>query len=310
MKIAFIDQKRDPAPWREVLTAEVPGLDFRVWPDEVDDPAEIDIAVVALPPPGLLKTFPNLKAILSMWAGVESMLLDPDLPRNVPIGRLVDRAMTRDMTHHMVHWVLHYHRDAYRYAEQQSQGLWKSHPYPEAAQRRVGIMGLGALGGDAARALTYLGFTVAGWATNPKSIDGVEVFLGSDGLIPFLKRTDILISLLPSTPATEGLFNSATLAHLPKGAFFINAGRGTSVVDDDLIAALDSGAIARASLDVFRTEPLPADDPYWNHPKVDLTPHVASHTTPRTAGREVAEDIRRVAAGKKPRNLVKLDRGY
>ena len=245
MIIAFINEKGDPAPWREVLTEEVPGLDFRVWPDEVTDPAEIDIAVVALPPPGLLKTFPNLKAILSMWAGVESMLLDPDLPRDIPIGRLVDRAMTRDMMHHAVHWVLHYHRDAHRYAEQQRQGKWKSIPYPEAAERRVGIMGLGALGGAAARALSDLGFTVAGWANNPKSIDDVEVFLGADGLIPFLQRTDILVSLLPLTPATEGLINRTTLAHLPKGAFFINAGRGASVIDEDLIEALDSGHIAR-----------------------------------------------------------------
>ncbi len=310
MIIAFINQKGDPAPWRDVLTEEVPGLDFRVWPDEVGDPAEIDIAVVALPPPGLLKTFPNLKAILSMWAGVESMLRDPDLPRDIPIGRLVDRAMTRDMTHHVVHWVLHYHRDAHHYAEQQRAGKWQSIPYPEATDRRVGILGMGALGGDAARALANLGFTVAGWSANPKSIDGVESFHGTNGLTPFLERTNILVSLLPSTPTTEGLINRTTLAHLPAGAYFINAGRGGAVVDDDLIAALDSGAMARASLDVFRTEPLPADDPFWRHPKVDLTPHVASHTTPRTAGREVAEDIRRVAAGGSPRNLVDLDRGY
>ena len=310
MIIAFIDQKGDPAPWRDVLKEEVPGLDFRVWPDEVDDPDKIDIAVVALPPPGLLKTFPNLKAILSMWAGVESMLRDPDLPRDVPIGRLVDRAMTRDMTHHVVHWVLHYHRDFNRYAEQQRVGKWQSHPYPEVAERRVGILGLGALGGDAAHALANLGFTVAGWATNPKWIDGVESFHGADGLFPFLEHTNILVSLLPSTPATEGLINRTTLAHLPAGAYFINAGRGGVVVDEDLISALDSGAIAGASLDVFRTEPLPADDPFWRHPKVDLTPHIASHTTPRTAGREVAEDIRRVAAGKNPRTLVDLDRGY
>ena len=310
MIIAYIDEKGDPAPWRDVLTEEVPGLDFRVWPDEVDDPARIDIAVVALPPPGLLKTFPNLKAILSMWAGVEVMLRDPDLPRDVPLGRLVDRAMTRDMTHHVVHWVLHYHRDVHRYAEQQRQGKWKSHRYPEAADRRVGILGLGALGGAAARALADLGFSVAGWATHPKSIEGVEAFLGDDGLIPFLERTDILVSLLPLTPATEGIINRATLAQLPKGAYIINAGRGGSVVDDDLIAALDSGHIAGASLDVFRTEPLPADHPFWRHPGVALTPHIASHTTPRTAAREVALDIRRIAAGEKPRNLVDLDRGY
>jgi glyoxylate/hydroxypyruvate reductase A len=209
-----------------------------------------------------------------------------------------------------VHWVLHYHRDANRYAEQQREGKWQSHPYPEVAKRRIGILGLGALGGDAACALANLGFTVAGWSTNPKSFDDVESFHGSDGLIPFLERTDILVSLLPSTPTTEGLINGTILAHLPAGAYFINVGRGGAVVDTDLIAALDSGAIAGAALDVFRTEPLPADDPFWRHPKVDLTPHVASHTTPRTAGREVAEDIRRVAGGGSPRNLVDLDRGY
>ena len=310
MIILFIDEKGDPAPWRDVLMKEVPDLEFRVWPDEVGDPAEIDIAVVALPPPGLLKTFPNLKAILSMWAGVETLLRDPDLPRDVPLGRLVDRALTLDMTLHVVHWVLRYHREFHRYAELQRQGKWQVLRYPEVADRRVGIMGLGVLGGDSARALAGLGFSVAGWDAYPKSIDGIEVFLGDDGLNPFLNRTDILVSLLPVTPATEGIINQKTLSQLPEGSYIVSAARGAHVVDDDLLAALDSGHIARASLDAFRTEPLPDDHLFWRHPKIDLTPHIASHTTPRTAGREIAEDIRRVAAGDKPRTLVDLDRGF
>ena len=308
MAIVFISEFNDPDEWRAEFQRNLPDMDFRVWPD-VGDPAEIAFAVVWQPEPGVLGTFPNLEAILSMGAGLDHLFGDPDLPAGVPIVRLVDPALTTDMTQYVVHWVVHLHRDFHRYPAFQEERRWKKLDYPEAAERRVGLLGLGKLGADAAGHVAALGFTVAGWSRTRKAIDGIESFHGADGLIPLLGRTDILVCLLPLTPATTGIINARTLAALPRGAFVVNAARGGLVVDEDLIAAIDSGHIAGAVLDVFQPEPLPTDHPFWSHPKVIVTPHTASHTTPRTAAIEMAEDIRRVRAGQPPRNVMGPD-GY
>jgi glyoxylate/hydroxypyruvate reductase A len=182
--------------------------------------------------------------------------------------------------------------------------------YPEAAERRVGVMGLGVLGSDAARQLAGLGFKVAGWDALEKTIDGVETFVGAGQIAAFLRRSQILVVLLPLTGETRGIINAQTLAALPEGAFLISLARGGHVVDDDLLEALDSGHLAKALLDAFRHEPLPADHPFWRHPGVILTPHIASKTTPRTAAAEIAIDVRRLLAGQMPRHLVDVNRGY
>ena len=310
MAVLYLNPGANPDAWRRELARNLPDMDIRVWPDEVGDPAEIHYAVVWKPPAGELRRFANLKGIMSLGAGVDHVFSDTDLPPGVPISRLVDRALTVDMTHYVVHWAIHFHRDLHRYPGLQARATWNKLPYPEAANRGVGVLGLGVLGGDAAQALAALGFKVAGWSRRPKDFDGVESFHGDDGLIPFLERTEILVCLLPLTPATDHILNAARLATLPRGAFLINAARGDHIVEADLIAALDSGHLAAAALDVFQPEPLPAGHPFWGHDKIFLTPHIASHTTPRTAAHEISLDIRRIEAGQPARHEVDPARKY
>ncbi len=293
-----------------LLRGHLPDQDIRVWPDAMGDLADIDYAVIGVPEPGVLGALPNLQAVLSLWAGVDALLTDPTFPRDIPLARMVDPLLAIDMTHFAIHWVLHFHRGLHHYAELQRKHRWRQLPYPEASERRVGIMGLGVLGQDAARKLADLGFAVAGWDIADKAIDGVEVFAGRDQMWPFLGRTDILITLLPLTPETRGIINSETLLALPDGAFLISLARGAHIVDRDLIEALDNGRLAGAVLDAFTEEPLPDTHPFWQHPRIVVTPHVASKTTPRTAAAEIAIDIRRLLDGEMPRHLVDVERGF
>lgn len=293
-----------------LLKGHLPDQDIRIWPDAVGDPADIDYAVIGVPEPGVLGSLPNLKAVLSLWAGVDSLLNDPTFPRDIPLARMVDPLLAIDMTHFAIHWVLHFHRGLHHYAALQREAKWKPILYPEASERRIGIMGLGVLGSDAARKLADLGFAVAGWDAVAKTIEGVEVFAGEDQMWPFLARSEILITLLPLTPQTRGIINSETLLALPDGAFLISLARGAHIVDRDLIEALDTGRLAGAVLDAFTEEPLPDNHPFWQHPKIVVTPHIASKTTPRTAAAEIAIDLRRLLAGKPPRHLVDVERGF
>ena len=309
MAILFSCAGSDADFWRRQMEEYVPDQEFRVFPD-TGDPSDIEFAMVWLHPKGDLRNYPNLKAILSLGAGVEHVLRDPDLPEGIPIVRLVDDMMSQDMSLHVVHWVIHYHRSYHVYAKDQGDKRWQRLRFPDTRERRVGILGMGELGGEAARRVRDLGFAVAGWSHTPKTIEGVESFHGDDGLMPFLRRTDILASLLPLTPSTENLLDKGKFAAMPEGAYFINLSRGAIVVDKDLLAALDSGAIAGAALDVFRTEPLPPDHPYWSHPKVSVTPHAAGPTNDRSAARKMAENINRVLAGEAPHPALDMKRGY
>jgi glyoxylate/hydroxypyruvate reductase A len=295
--------------WRTQMEDLVPGQEFRVFPD-TGDPSDIEFAMVWLHPEGDLKNYPNLKAILSLGAGVEHVLRDPDLPVGVPIVRLVDDMMAQDMSLHVVHWVIHYHRNYHVYAGDQGNKQWQRLRFPDTNERRVGILGMGELGAEAARRVRDLGFAVAGWSRTPKDIEGVESFHGPDGLMPFLARTDILASLLPLTEATENLLDAEKFAAMPEGAYLINLSRGAILIDEDLVAALDSGHIAGAALDVFRTEPLPPDDPYWSHPKVAVTPHAAGPTNDRSAARKMAENINRVLGGEAPHPILDMKQRY
>lgn len=299
----------DAEDYLPLLKGHLPDLDIRRWPD-VGDAADIEYAVIAVPEPGVLAGLPNLKAVLSLWAGVDSLLGDPTFPRHIPLARMVDPLLGVDMTHFAIHWVLHFHRGLHRYAAFQRRAEWHPLAYPEAADRRVGVMGLGVLGSDAAAKLAALGFAVAGWDALEKSLEGVECFAGAERLEAFLNRTEILVVLLPLTGETRGIINARTLAALPRGAFLISLARGGHIVDDDLLAALDSGHLSMALLDAFRQEPLAPEHPFWRHPGVIVTPHVASKTTPRTAAAEVAIDVRRLLAGGMPRHLVDVTRGY
>lgn len=295
--------------WRKPLLQLDPTMDLRIWPDtgRLED---IEYTLCWLPRPGDLKRYPNLKVIFNLGAGVDKLMADKTLPAEVPVCRLVDQGLTAGMTEYVVWQTLFLHRSGPRLIEQQRKKVWKQFLYPVAKHRKVGMLGLGVLGGDAAEKLVYLGFDLAGWSRTPKHVDGVKSYHGAEQLGAFLARTEILVCLLPLTPDTFGIVDKTLLAQLPKGACFINPGRGGHVVDADLLAALDSGQLAHASLDVFHTEPLPADHPYWTHPQVTLTPHVASMTQPETAAPVILENMRRHKAGKPLLNLVDRKRGY
>jgi glyoxylate/hydroxypyruvate reductase A len=295
--------------WRETLTAEIPGLDFRVWP-ETGNVSEIDYALVWKPETGVLATLPNLRTIFSLGAGVDHIFADSELPRGVPVCRVVNPNMAMRMTEWVVMHVLLHHRRHREYDRQQQQKVWQELPQPHAGERRVGVMGLGELGGDAAQKLAMLGFDVAGWSRSPRDVPGVTGFHGSDGIGPFLARTDILVCLLPLTDATRNIVDHGLLAQLPKGASFINAGRGGQVVEEDLLAALQSGQLSETTLDVTQIEPLPQDSPLWDHPQVTLTPHIAAFSDPRALVEQVVENIRRDMAGEPLINTVNPERGY
>ena len=310
MALIFSSPNDSHEVWRNELHKYLPDLDFRVWPDGVGDVAEIELAMVWKPEKGMLKRFPNLKVIFSLGAGVDHLISDPELPPDVPIVRLVDSLLTAGMTEYVVWAVLHCHREIQEFVGFQRECRWQQLPAPDTETRRVGIMGLGVLGGDAARKLRDFGFPVAGWDIAHVAIDGVETFRGKDAFVPFLERTDILVSLLPLTPATEGIIDRTALASLPEGAYVVNSARGAHIVEDELLAALDSGHVAGAVLDVFRREPLPAEHAFWRHPRVLVTPHIASLTIPRSAAAVYAEHISRFQDGLAPTNVVDMTRGF
>ena len=295
--------------WQRELLALAPGLDLRLYPET--GPAEdIVAALVWNHPPEDFLRYPNLKAIISMGAGVDHLFRPPGPPPGVAVVRLVDRLLTSAMSEYVLLAVLRHHRQAEIYRAQQRTRIWHELPPPDTERTRIGIMGLGVLGMDAARKLAALGFRVAGWSRRRKEADGIESFVGREGLAPFLTRTDILVCLLPLTPATQGILNRETFALLPKGAYVINVARGGHLVENDLLDALDSGHLSGATLDVFETEPLPGEHPFWGHPKIILTPHVASVTVPRSCAPQVIDCLRRLAAGEKPLNLVDPVAGY
>jgi glyoxylate/hydroxypyruvate reductase A len=308
MALMFLSADDPAEAWREALLATIPELDFRIWP-EVGNPAEIDLALVWQPPPGELARYPNLRAILSLGAGIDGLLAQPGLP-DVPIARMVDPSLTRTMTEYVLLAVLRHHRQFDHFEREQRAARWSYAFPPQAAERRIGIMGLGVLGEEAARSVSRHGFPVAAWSRTGKELAGIESFAGKQSLEAFLARTDILVCLLPLTRETAGILNAATFAGLPSGAYLINVARGAHLVEADLIAALDSGQLAGATLDVFREEPLPADHPLWRHPKVLITPHIASYSLPATGAEGVVENIRRARAGQRLLHQVDRDRGY
>ena len=308
MALLFLSPDDPADAWRAELQARIPELDVRVWPD-VGDPAEIDIALVWRPPPGELARYPNLKAILSLGAGIDGLIADPDLPA-VPIARMVDPSLTRTMTEYVLLAVLRHHREFDRFERAQRARDWAYAFPPQAADRRVGIMGLGELGSAAARLLVAHGFQVLGWSRGPKALEGVVSYAGRSELHTFLHRTDILVCLLPLTADTVGILDAATFAELPHGACGINVARGQHLVEHELVQALDSGHLGGATLDVFRAEPLPPDSPLWANPKVLVTPHVASYSVPATAADGVAANIGRALAGQPLLHQVDRTRGY
>ncbi len=299
----------EPEPWIDAFRLHMPELEVRLWPD-MGDPTDIDYVLAWKQPPGLLQSLPNLKVIFSMGAGVEHVLSDRTLPIGVPLVRMVDPGLTIGMVEFVLLSVLRYHRRLPEHEINQKAHRWQALTPKLPQDQRVGIMGLGELGAACAKSLVALGFDVAGWSRTPKLVAGVKSFHGPEGLAPFLNRTDMVVCLLPLTTETENIINAQTLAVLPRGAYVINAARGRHVEEEDLLAALDSGHIAGATLDVFRHEPLPPDHPFWSHPKVTVIPHCAALTQPKTAARTIADNIRRYLSGQPLLYVVDPARGY
>jgi glyoxylate/hydroxypyruvate reductase len=308
LTLAFRSPGDNFAKWQTALAALQPDLRFVPWQDA--DPATIDAVLCWLPPEGWLASLPQLKMVQSLGAGVDHVLLDKAYPADVPLVRLVDPYMTVAMTEYVTFQVLRLHLSEPTYRRQQQAVVWQARPSPRAAERRVGILGLGELGTASAKALAGLGFDVAGWSRSAKTLDGIACFSGDQGFQEFLARTEILVCLLPLTPATEGILSATTFARLPRGASIINVGRGRHLVEADLLAALDSGQLSEAVLDVFPKEPLAADHPFWRHERIVVTPHVAALTNPSTAALVVVENLRRLVQGEAWPDRIDLASGY
>jgi len=297
--------------WIEPLTAYAPWLTIKIHGQDAYKPEEIDYVLAFRPPPGFFKTLPKVKAIFSLGAGVDGFLADPEFPKQIPLVRFVDHTMSREMTHYVVLQTLMHHKRQRLFDEGQREKQWRqSFPSRQTEETRIGILGLGEIGTMAAERLRDLDFPVAGWSRTKKDVKGIESFAGADQLEAFLGRSDILVCLLPLTPDTRNILNAKTFAMLPKDAFVINAARGGHLAEDDLIAAIDSGHLAGATLDVFQTEPLPKESPLWSHRKITVTPHIAAMTDPRVAGRYVADRIARHMKDGTLDNLVDFTLGY
>ncbi|BCP56180.1 glyoxylate/hydroxypyruvate reductase A [Kaistia sp. 32K] len=301
-----------PGPWAVPFAGE-PERPLAIWPD-VPDRAAIHYVLAWRPPAEAFADLPNLKAVFSLGAGVDHVVGNEALP-DVPIVRVVDPELTTRMTEWVTLQVLLHHRQHLAYARQQAAGKWCELRQPVAHDVRVGIMGLGELGRDAAEVLARLGFQVAGWSRSPKQVPGIETFHGEDGLTAFLGRTDILVALVPLTPDTRGILNASVFDRLAKGGalggpVLINAGRGGLQVEANILAALDDGRLIGASLDVFEPEPLGSDSPFWSHPRVIVTPHVAASSEASVLADGIHRQILAFEAGQPLPNLVDVARGY
>ncbi|TDN63365.1 glyoxylate/hydroxypyruvate reductase A [Paraburkholderia sp. BL10I2N1] len=308
--MAFL-YKADPArgeQWAKLFAQRAPELSFRLWPN-VGDPAEIRYLAAWQPPEDPARTLPNLEVVFSVGAGVDQFDLS-SVPSHVPVVRMIEPGIVEGMVEYVTQAVLTVHRDLFDYRLQQQDKTWKELPVRAASSRRVGVLGLGVLGTAVLERLRLFNFACAGWSRSPRDIEGVECHAGMETLDAFLARTDILICLLPLTPATRGILNAQLFATLPRGASLIQTGRGPHLDHAALLGALHSGQLQNAILDVTDPEPLPADHPLWTHPRVRITPHIASATRPETAVEVVLDNLRRHRAGLPMLGQIDRSQGY
>jgi glyoxylate/hydroxypyruvate reductase len=302
--------KADPARgriWAELFARHAPELPFHIWPD-TGDPARVRFLAAWEPPRDIAGLFPNLEIVFSTGAGVDQFDLRA-LPPGLPVVRMLEPGIAACVTEYVSFAVLALHRDMPLYLQQQRECVWREHPVRPAARRRVGVMGMGTLGRAVLAQLRALGFECAGWNRSPRTLEGVRCYTGPE-LHGFLEHTEILVCQLPLTESTRGILRRELFEALPAGAALVNAGRGGHLVQQDLLEALDSGRLRAAVLDVCEPEPLARDHPFWRHPRIWLTPHIASITQPETAVQAVLENLRRHAQGLPLHGLVDPARGY
>jgi len=305
LRISFC-ARTDPQPWFDALRQEFPKAQLQAWSSGAP-PA--DYAIVWAPPQQFFDEQTQLKALFNMGAGVDA-LLKRDIAPQLPIVRLNDAGMAVQMAEYVCHALIRHTRQFDVFEAQARTGLWHEPVALERARYPVGILGLGVLGERVARAVAALDFPVLAWSRSAKQVAGVRSFCGADQLPDFLAQTRVLVNLLPLTPETENLLNRSTLGQLQSGAYLINVARGRHVMEDDVLALLDSGHLAGAALDVFRTEPLPPEHPFWRHPRVTVTPHIAARTLLPDTVAQIAGKIRALEAGLPIDGLVDRSRGY
>ena len=296
------------AAWRATFGEQLPNLEVRIWP-EAGNLAEIDYLAFMHPDFDAIPALPNLKAMFSRSAGVESFVNHPKLPK-APLCKVEPPGGDPMMTEYVVMHVLRLHRDMPGYQAAQAKREWRRTTIVRPEQRRVGFLGFGMMAKSPALVLQSLGFKVHAWVRNPRRESEVPIFHGADQLEPFLRQTDIAVCLLPLTQETEGIFCARTFAMMPRGAMLVNVGRGKHVVEADLIEALDSGQLSYAALDALWPEPLPQTSPLWLHPKVTVMPHVARRPTVAQLATEIVANIRSIEAGGRPLQEVDVTMGY
>jgi len=309
MAFLILTPNRNTARWEKELKQIDETIDIRIWPD-CGNTDEIDFVLVWNHPRGELLKFKNLKCIASLGAGVDHIFKDPNLPKGVKITRVVDPLLSQSMDEYVLMMVLNIYRRYDQYKEIQKQKNWTRIPISKIYEFRVGVMGLGEMGGNVAKKLAGLGFQVVGWSEPQKKIEGITNFQGASQFEQFLQQSNILICLLPLTPKTKDILNLKTFNQLPKGAYIINVARGEHLVEEDLIKTLDSDQLSGACLDVYRQEPLPPDHLFWEHPKIILTPHIASITDPKSVVAQVMENYHRLQKGQELLFEVDVSRGY
>lgn len=313
MRPVFI-YKADPQrgrQWAEIFRDEAPEIEFRLWSEIGDGAKAAEARYLAAwePPADLATRLPNLQLLFSTGAGVDQFNFAA-LPPGLPVVRMVEPGIVQGMVEYVTHAVLDLHRDMPAYRRAQQERRWQAIPVRPASDRRVGVLGLGSLGQAVLEKLVAFGFDCAGWSRSQHTVPGVVCHAGAGGLDAFLARTDILVCLLPLTDATRQLLSAALFARLPKGASLVHVGRGPQLVAADLLRALDEGQLAEAVLDVTDPEPLPAEHALWSHPRVRVTPHIASMTQPQTAARVAIDNVRRFERGEPLLGLVDRQRGY
>ncbi|MBI6116075.1 2-hydroxyacid dehydrogenase [Salegentibacter maritimus] len=309
MSLLVISPGKDPEAWVKALKEQHPGLNIYVYPED-HDKEEVEFALTWKHPRGIFKNYPNLKVIASMGAGVDHITSDEELPENIKITKVVDDRLEEDMGTFVLSLILAHQRNLLHYRESQLNEKWEPVPYTRNNQIKVGILGIGNLGQRVAHKLLQNDFQVIGFSRNKKEIENVESFAGEDELDEFLEQSNILVNMLPLTPNTEKILDKELFEKLPKGAYLINVARGEHLVEQDLLAKVDDGHLSGAALDVFWEEPIRDEHPFWKHPKIRVTPHIASVTHPKSVVPQIIENYERLQDREPLKNEVKRDIGY
>lgn len=309
MSLLIVCPGRDPENWVKKLKEQHPGMNIYVYPEDHEN-EEVEFALTWNHPRGLFKNYPNLKVIASMGAGVDHIVNDDGLPEEVVITRVVDDRLTQDMSDFVLSQVMAHIRGLHYYTKAQAKKKWDRFQYRKPEDTKVGIMGIGVLGNAVTDKLYKNGFRVYGWSRTEKSCENVTSFHGKEQLEDFLQNSEILICLLPLTEDTENILNADLFDMLPQGAYVINVARGQHLVEHDLMEMINNGHLSGASLDVFREEPLPEEHPFWEHSKINITPHIASLTSPASVVPQIVENYERMMENEPLKNTVERDKGY